>query len=52
MALLAIENYRTGIVWRLMNNFYPIAPAFRAAGFRSTSEPEPRPVHKFLSSSS
>jgi hypothetical protein len=52
MALLAIENYRTGIVWRLMNNFYPIAPAFWAAGFRSTSEPEPRPVHKFLSSSS
>jgi hypothetical protein len=45
MALLAIENYRTGTVWTLMNNFYPIAPAFRAAGFRSTSEPEPRPVH-------
>ena len=45
MALLAIENYRSGTVWRLMNSFYPILPAFRAAGFRSTSEPEPRPVH-------
>ena len=43
MALLAIENYRTGLVWSLMNSFYSIAPAFRAAGFRSTSEPEPRP---------
>ena len=44
MALLAIENYRTGLVWTLMNKCYPIAPAFVAAGFHSTSEPEPRPV--------
>jgi hypothetical protein len=44
MALLAIENYRTGIVWTLMDNFYPIVSALRAAGFRSTAEPEPRPV--------
>ena len=44
MALLAIENYRTGIVWTLMANFYPIVSALRAAGFRSTAEPEPRPV--------
>ena len=44
MALLAIENYRSGMVWSLMDSFYPIASALRAAGFRSTSEPEPRPV--------
>jgi hypothetical protein len=44
MALLAIENYRTGTVWRLMDSSYPAVPAFRAAGFHSTSEPEPRPV--------
>jgi hypothetical protein len=45
MVLLAIENYRTGIIWTLMANSYPIVSALRTAGFRSTSEPEPRPVH-------
>jgi hypothetical protein len=45
MALLAIENYRSGLVWTLMNECYPIAPAFKAAGLRPTLEPEPRPVH-------
>jgi hypothetical protein len=44
MALLAIENYRSGMVWELMNKSYPTVPAFRAAGFHSTSEPEPRRV--------
>jgi hypothetical protein len=45
MVLLAIENYRTGIIWTLMANSYPIVSALRTAGFRTTSEPEPRPVH-------
>ena len=44
MALLAIENHRTGLVWTLMHNFYSTAPALRAAGFLLTLEPEPRPV--------
>jgi hypothetical protein len=44
MVLLAIENYRTGLVWNLMNSHYAIRPALRAAGFRETTEPEPRPL--------
>jgi hypothetical protein len=44
MALLAIENHRTGLIWRLMHSFYSTAPALRAAGFLLTLEPEPRPV--------
>ena len=43
MTLLAIENYRTGLPWRLMDNLY--STAFRRAGFLLTSEAEPRPVY-------
>jgi hypothetical protein len=46
MALLSIENYRSGLVWTLMDGFYSTAPARRAAGFHLTVEPEPRPVHR------
>jgi hypothetical protein len=45
MALLSIENHRTGLVWTLMHSFYSTAPALRAAGFHLTLEPEPRPLH-------
>jgi len=45
MALVAIENYRTGLLWRLMDSFYSSAPSFRTAGFNGTSEAEPRPVY-------
>jgi hypothetical protein len=45
MALLAIENHRSGLVWTLMDSFYATAPALRAAGFHLTLEPEPRPVY-------
>jgi hypothetical protein len=45
MALLSIENYRTGLVWTLMHNFYSIGPALRAAGFHLTLEPNPRSVY-------
>ena len=44
MVLLAIENYRTGLVWDLMNSHYAIPSALSAAGFRVTTEPEPRPL--------
>ena len=44
MVLLAIENYRTGLIWALMDRAPLTAQAFRAAGFRPTMEPEPRPV--------
>jgi hypothetical protein len=45
MALLSIENYRTGLVWTLMHSFYSSGPALRAAGFHLTLEPNPRPVY-------
>jgi hypothetical protein len=44
MALLAIENYRTGLIWKLMHGFYGVPQALAAAGFHSTVEPEPRAV--------
>ena len=46
MLLLSIENYRTGLVWALMNSFYRTASALRAAGFHPTLEPEPRPLFR------
>jgi hypothetical protein len=49
MVLLAIENYRSGLVWALMDKCYPTAPAFQAAGFHSTSEPESRRVRAVAS---
>jgi hypothetical protein len=48
MELLSIENYRSGLVWRLMNSFYGTGPAFRAAGFHLTLEPEPRPLQRVM----
>jgi hypothetical protein len=45
MVLLAIENYRTGLIWALMDRATSTSQAFRVAGFRPTFEPEPRPVH-------
>jgi hypothetical protein len=44
MALLAIENYRSGLIWKLMSGFYGTAQALAAAGFREISEAEPRLV--------
>src|SRR5258708_34655590 len=44
MALLAIENYRSGLIWKLMNGFAGTPKALAAAGFHSTIEPEPRAV--------
>jgi hypothetical protein len=46
MALLSIENHRSGLVWRLMDSFYSTAPAKRVAGFHLTLEPEPRTVQR------
>src|SRR5260370_37128190 len=41
MALLAIENYRSGLIWNLQNSLPSTARALGAAGFRSTTQPEP-----------
>jgi len=44
LALVSIENARTGFVWRLMAGSPIIRRGLRAAGFHRTSEPQPRPV--------
>jgi hypothetical protein len=46
MALLAIENHRSGLIWNLMSSLSSTAPALAAAGFHSTVEPEPRAVYR------
>jgi len=46
MALLAVENYRTGLVWNLMASFYAAVPALQAAGFHFTDEAEPKPIRR------
>ncbi len=46
MVLLAIENYRTGLVWSLLQGAKPVRSAFRKAHLRRTREPEPRPVFR------
>ena len=45
MELLSIENYRSALIWRLMDSFHATIQAQRAAGFHLTLEPDPRPVH-------
>jgi hypothetical protein len=46
MALLAIENYRSGLIWKLMSGFDGTARALAAAGLHLTDEPEPRAVFR------
>jgi len=42
MALLAIENHRTGLIWKLMRSHASTARALAASGLRITREFEPR----------
>jgi hypothetical protein len=44
MALLSIENYRTGLIWELTGRFQSVTRGLAAAGFHSTQEPDPRPL--------
>lgn len=46
MALLAIENYRTGNVWKLFMRRPEIRRGMQRAGLHVTKEPEPRPLRK------
>lgn len=46
MALLAIEDHRTGLIWKLMRSHPAAARALKAAGFHKTVEPEPRPLRR------
>ena len=44
MAMLAIENHRSGLIWRLMRQNTAAGRALEAAGFHATKEAEPRPL--------
>jgi hypothetical protein len=46
MALVAIEDARSGLVWRLMQRSPIVRRGLRAAGFHRTKEPSPRPVRR------
>ncbi|HLK60511.1 MAG TPA: glucoamylase family protein [Chthonomonadaceae bacterium] len=46
MALLAIEDVRTGLPWKLLASHPATKRAMKLAGFHTTREPEPRPLHK------
>lgn len=46
MALLAIENHRTGLIWSLVASLPSTRRAYRAAGLRTTDEPSPRPLRR------
>ena len=44
MALLAVENARTGLIWRLMETHPVTVRAFQTAGLELTVEASPRPL--------
>jgi hypothetical protein len=44
MALLAVENYRSGLIWKLMSRVSATPRALGAAGLHPTVEPGPRAV--------
>lgn len=46
MAMIAIENHRTGLIWRLMSSQPAIRRAWKRAGFRRTSETRPRLLYR------
>jgi len=46
MALLAVENHRSGLVWRLFGSHPAIQRGMRAAGFRRTREEAARPLRR------
>lgn len=46
MALLAIENHRTGLIWNLLKSHPSTVRAMKAAGLAPTKEPSPRPLRR------
>jgi hypothetical protein len=46
MALLAIENQRSGLIWKLMQRQAWLGRAYKSAGIRITREVEPRKLKK------
>lgn len=50
MALIALENHRSGLYWRLTNALPATAKACEAAGLQITSEPLQRPLRRLPAS--
>jgi hypothetical protein len=46
MALIGIENHRTGLIWRLLASHPATSRAMERAGLHVTHEPPPRPLYK------
>jgi hypothetical protein len=46
MALLAIENHQSGLIWNLVKSLPSTPPALAAAGFDITAEGDPRAVYR------
>jgi hypothetical protein len=44
MAVVSLENYRTGLIWRLMDGTPAAEVGMTRAGFHETHEPDPRPL--------
>jgi hypothetical protein len=44
MALVSLEDARSGLIWRLMSRSPVVRRGLRAAGFHKTREPSQRPV--------
>ena len=42
MAIVAIEDYRTGLPWKLIQSHPDLKRAWKMAGFHTTKEPSPR----------
>lgn len=46
MAIVGIENERTGLIWRLVGLHEGMKRAWKTAGFHRTKEKEPRLIHR------
>ncbi len=44
MVIVAIEDYRTGLPWKLIQSHPDLKRAWKIAGFHTTKEPLPRPM--------
>lgn len=46
MALVAVENHRSGLIWRLFGSHPVVRRGLKAAGFHPTQEPGDRPLRR------
>jgi len=45
MTLVGLENYRTGLIWKLTDRIAGVQKGMKVAGFHKTIEKEPRALH-------